>query len=167
MLEPQEDPQRRKMVLTAQIIVAALVAGCLSFLLIVVLIVPGKLGGWDLGPGQPLTLVALVVAFGILGARIIVPGVITAQMLRQLAQREPKEPDWKDLFGIYQTTLIIKAAMLEGATFLLLIMHVVERSPWTLTLAVAFLLILLMHIPTSLRVDDWIERQSLAVKEMQ
>ena len=78
-------------------------------------------GTW--GTGQPLTLVALVVAFGILGARIIVPGVITAQMLRQLARREPKEPDWKDLFGVYQTTLIIKAAMLEGATFLLLIMH--------------------------------------------
>ena len=105
-------------------------------------------------------------AFGILAARIIVPGVITAQMLRQLARRESKEPDWKDLFGVYQTTLIIKAAMLEGATFLLLIMHMLEHSPWTLALAVVFLLLLLMHMPTPRRVDDWIERQSVAVKEM-
>ena len=167
MFDPQADPERRKMVLASQIIVAALVAGCLFFLLIVVLVVPGKLGSWDLGLGKPMTCVALVVAFGLLAARIIVPGAITAQLLRQLARREPKEPDWKDLFGVYQQTLIIKAAMLEGATFLLLVMHMLERSPWTLALAVVFLLILLMHIPTRPRVDDWIERQSLAVREMQ
>ena len=166
MLDPQVDPERRKMVLTSQIIVAALFAGCLFFLLTVFLIVPGKLGGWDLGLGQPMTCVALVVAFSILATRIIVPGVITTQMLRQLAQREPKEPDWKDLFGVYQTTLIIKAAMLEGATFPLLIMHMLEHSPWTLALAAVFLLLLLMHMPTPLRVDDWIERQSAAVKEI-
>jgi hypothetical protein len=127
---------------------------------------PGKLGSWDLGLGKPMTCAALVVAFGLLAARIIVPGVITGQTLRQLARRESKEPDWKDLFGVYQTTLIIKPAMLEEATFLLLVMHMLERSPWTLALAVVFLLILLMQMPTPLRVDDWIERQSLAVKEM-
>jgi protein-S-isoprenylcysteine O-methyltransferase Ste14 len=167
MFDPQADPERRKMVLTSQIIVAALVAGCLFFLLIVLLIGPGKLGSWDLGLGQPMTVVGLVAAFGILAARIIVPGVITEQMLRQLARREAKKADWKDLFGVYQTTVIIKAAMLEGATLLLLVMHMLERSPWTLALAVVFLLMLLMHMPTPLRVDDWIERQSLAVKEMQ
>ena len=167
MLELQADPERRKMVLISQIIVAALFAGCLFFLLIVVLVVPGKLGSWELEPSKPMTLVALVVAFGILAMRIIVPGIITGQMLRQLPRRESKEPDWKDLFGVYQQTLIIKAAMLEGATFLLLVMHMLERSPWTLALAVVFLLILLMHIPTRPRVDDWIERQSLAVREMQ
>jgi hypothetical protein len=155
------------MVLTSQIIVAALIAGCLFFLLIVLLIVPGELGSWDLGLGKPMTCAALLVAFSILAARIIVPGVITAQVLRQLSRRETKEPDWKDLFAVYQTTLIIKAAMLEGATFLLLVTHMLERSPWTLALAVVFLLILLMHMPTPLRVDDWIERQSLAVREMQ
>ena len=128
---------------------------------------PGKLGNWDLGLNKPMTCVGLVVAFGILAARIIVPGVITTQMLRQLAQRQPKEPDWKDLFGVYQTTLIIKAAMLEGATFLLLITHMLEHSPWTLALAVVFLVLMLMHMPTPSQVDDWIERQSLAAKEMQ
>lgn len=166
MSNPEMTPERRKMVLTSQIIVAALFAGCLFFLLIVLLIVPGKLGSWDLGLGQPMTCVALVVAFGILAARIVVPGVITNQMLRQVAQRQPKEPDWKDLCGVYQTTLIIKAAMLEGATFLLMIMYMLEHSPWTLALAVVFLLLLLMHMPTPLRVDDWIERQSVSVREM-
>ncbi len=39
-----------------------------------------------------------------------------------------------------------------------------ERSPWTLVLAVVLLPILLLHIPTPRRVDDWIERQSLAIK---
>ena len=165
MFDSQPDPERRKMVLTLQIVVAALFAGCLFFLLIVLLIVPGKLGSWDLGPGQPMTLVALVMAFGILAARIIVPGIITTQMLRQLSQQKPEEPDWKDLFGVYQKTLIIKAAMVEGATFLLLVMHMPERSPWTLALAVVFLLMLLMHMPTPRRVNDWIEQQSLALEQ--
>jgi hypothetical protein len=166
MLDPQADPERRKMVLTSQIIVAALFAGCLFFVLIVLLIVPGKLGNWDLGLSKPMTCAALVGAFGILAARIIIPGVITVQMLRQLARREPKEPDWKDLFGVYQTTLIIKAVLLEPATFLLLVMYMAEHSSWTLALAVVLLLILLMHMPTLFRVDDWIDRQSLVVKEM-
>lgn len=167
MLEPQTDPERRKLVLTSQIIVAALFAGCLFFLLIVVLILPGKLGNWDLGLNKPMTCTGLVVAFSILAARIIVPGIITAQMLRQLAGRESKEPDWKDLFGVYQTTLIIKAAMLEGATFLLVILYLPEHSPWTLILAVVFLVLMLTHMPTPSRVDDWIERQALAAREMQ
>lgn len=166
MLDPQTDPERRKMVLTSQIIVAALFAGCLFCLLIVLLILPGKLGNWHLGLDKPMTSVGLVAAFGILAARIILPGVITAQMLRQLAGRKSKEPDWKDLFGVYQTTLIIKVAMLEGATFLLVIVYMIEHSPWTLTLAVVFLLLLLMHMPTPLRVDDGIERQSVTVNEM-
>ena len=165
MLETQGDPERRKMVLTSQIIVAALAAGCLFLLLIVLLMVPGTLGSWDLGLGKPLTLIALLAAFGILGARIVVPGVIAAQMLRQLARRGAKEPEWKNLFAVYQTTLIIKAAMLEGAIFLLLVMHMLERSPWTLVLAMVLLLVLLMHVPTSLRVDDWIQRQSLALEQ--
>ncbi|MGA2258787.1 MAG: hypothetical protein ABSG53_29320 [Thermoguttaceae bacterium] len=167
MLDPQVDPERRKMVLTSQIIVAALFAGCLFFMLIVVLILPGKLGNWDLGLNKPMTCAGLVVALSILAARIIVPGMITTQMLRSLARRESKEPDWKDLFGVYQTTLIIKAAMLEGATFLLLIMHMLEHSPWTLALAVVFLALMLLHMPASSRVDDWIEQQSLVVREGQ
>ena len=167
MLDPQADPERRKMILTSQIIVAALFAGCLFFLLNVLLIMPGKLGGWNLGLDQPMTCVALVVAFGILAARIIVAGVVTAQMLRQLARRVSKEPDWKDLFGVYQTTLIVKAAMLEGATFLLLIMYMLEHSPWTLAVVVVFLLLILMQMPTPLGVEDWIDRQLVAVREMQ
>ena len=167
MFNPEMTPERRKMVLTLQIIVAALFAGCLSFLLIVLLAVPGKIGGWELGlDKQPMTVVALVMAFGILAMRIIVPGVIAVQMLRPLFQRESNDPAWEDLFRVYQTTLIIKAAMLEGAVFLLLVMHMVERSPWTLALAVVFLAMLLLHIPTPQRVDEWIERQSLAGKEL-
>ena len=166
MLDTQVDPERRKVVLTAQIIVAALFAGCLFFMLIVLVIGRGQFSSAELGLNkQPMTLIGLVVAFGILAVRLVLPGVVTTQMLRQLAPRESKEPDWKDLFGVYQTTLIIKAAMVEGAIFLLLVMHMIERSPWTLALAVAFLVILLLHMPTVPRVDDWIERQSLAIRE--
>ena len=71
MSDTQTDPERRQMVLTSQIIVGALVAGCLFFLLIVLAVAPGKFGGWEVGPEKPLTLVGLVAAFGMLGARVI------------------------------------------------------------------------------------------------
>jgi hypothetical protein len=163
MFDPQADAEQRKALVASQIIVAALFVGCLFFLLIVLLIVPSKLGGWELGPGRPLSLAALVMAFGILGARAIVPGVATAQMLRRFASQESGAPEWKGLFGVYQATLIIKVAMLEGVVFMLLIAHMVERSPWTLSAAVVLLTLLLLHMPTPRRVDDWIERQAIAV----
>jgi len=165
MFDPQADPERSKMILGAQIIVAALVVGCLFFLLTVLLIVPGKPGGWELRADRPLTLIALAVALGTLAARIIVPGVVAAQMLRQLARQKPEGPDWKALFGVYQATLILKAAILEGAIFLLVIAYMVEHSRWTLALAAAFLLLLLMHMPTPGRVDNWIAGKSPAERE--
>jgi len=152
------------MVLTSQIIVGALVAGCFFFMLIVLLIGRGDFGSWELALNKPLTLVGIVAAFAILSARIVVPGVITAQMLRQLAERE-QQPEWRDLFGVYQTMLIIKAAMIEGSIFLLLVMHMTEHSRWTLALAVVLLVILLAHMPTVRRVDEWIERQTRAIQE--
>jgi hypothetical protein len=161
MFDPQANPERRKMVLTTQIIVVALVAGCLFFLLIVLIIVPGKLGTWELRPNQqPMTVFALVVASSLLAMRIVVPRMITAQMLRPLFRQESAAPCWNDVFRVYQTTLIIKAAMIEGAIFLLLTTHMIERSPWSLAVAVIFVAILLLHMPTPQRVDNWIERQS-------
>lgn len=158
MFDLQADPERRQMVLASQIIVAALFAGCLFFLLIVVLIVPGKLGNWQLGPSKLMTLVSLVAAFGVLVARIVVPAAVTAQMLGRLARPGAEGPGWRELFGVYQATLIVKVALLEGAIFFLLVAHMTERSPWTLALAVVLLLMVLMHMPTPSRVDHWIER---------
>jgi hypothetical protein len=167
MLDSQADPQRRQMILGSQIIVAALVAGCVFFLLIVLLIVPGKLGSGDLGPSKPLSSLALIASFFLLAARVVVPRIIAAQMLRRFTPQRAPETGWTSLFGVYQTSLIVKVAMLEGATFLLLITHMIERSPWTLALAVALLLIILMHMPTPRRVDDWIQRRLRAIEERQ
>ena len=159
-------PEQRKMVLISQIVVASLVAGCLFFLLVVVFVGRDKLGTWELRPNQqPMTVLALVVAVSLLAMRIIVPRIITGQMLRALFQRESADPSWKDVFCVYQTTLIIKAAMIEGAIFLLLVMHLIEHSPWSLAAAVVFLAILLLHMPTPQRADNWIERQSQKQRE--
>ena len=158
--------EQRKLVWISQIIVANLIAGCLLFLLIVVFAVQGQLGAWELRPNQqPMTVLALIVAFIMLAIWTIVPRIITAQLLRSLFQRESAAPSWKDVFRVYQTTLIVKAAMIEGAIFLLLVMHMIERSSWSLAAAVVFLAILLLHMPTPQRVDNWIERQSQKQRE--
>ena len=42
-----------------------------------------------------MTMTALVMAFGILAMRIVVPGLVAAQMLRPLFRPESREPGWK------------------------------------------------------------------------
>jgi hypothetical protein len=166
MQDSQVDPERRKMVLVAQIIVAALVAGCLFFMLIVLVAGRGHFSSAELGlDKQPLTTIGLIAALVVVAARLVVPRVVTGQMLQQLSRRDSKEPEWNDLFSVYQTILIIKAALVEGVIFLLLVVHMIEHSPWSLALAVAFMAVLLLHVPSASRVDEWIERQSMAIRE--
>jgi len=70
------------------------------------------------------------------------------------------------LAPIYQTQLIIGAAMLEGAAFFATIAYMfatiaymVERNPLALATAIALLGALVARFPTSDRVNAWLDRQ--------
>jgi hypothetical protein len=54
---------------------------------------------------------------------------------------------------------------LEGAVFLLLIAHLVERSPVSLILAVVLIVALARHIPTRAGVESWMEDQQRLIRE--
>jgi hypothetical protein len=177
----QEQVSKRVWVL--QVIVAALVAGCVFFLA-VTLIVPGP-GAERAGEGRPLQVTWIALAFlaVMLVARCVFPTIVVRKGRRQIARgtfslpqtREaplqgPREEleqmgDAGPLFMLYQTKTIIGAAMIEGITFFMLIAYLVERQAVVLGIAVALILAIAAHMPTRTAVIHWIEDQLRFVEE--
>ncbi|MCA9068092.1 MAG: hypothetical protein KDA84_04180 [Planctomycetaceae bacterium] len=61
----------------------------------------------------------------------------------------------------YQVELIIKLALLEGATFFNIIAYQMERQWWTLAIVVLLLVLIAAKFPTISVIQQWIERQTL------
>jgi hypothetical protein len=155
-----------KFTLTLQVFVAALVAGHLFFLAIVLLVV----GVANHPPGL-FTAMAAALTCAILIARAVVPRVLVAAARRQIlagtfrvsgggrGQRVAAGDDAHCLLAVFQQKTIVGAAMLEGCAFFATIAYHVEGSLPSLGLAVALLLGVAAHFPTQARVTDWVGRQ--------
>lgn len=159
-----------------QIIVGAMAFGCAVFLGVAALAV-------DLpAPSGPpvLTYVALGLGAMTVAARLAVPGLIARAGRRTMLLHEragkgdggPAEPDSSErgtpppaLVRLFFTHVIVCAAMLEGAGFLLVIGYMIERSPVALAAAVGAVLLLGAHVPTESSAARWIENQSRRMEE--
>jgi hypothetical protein len=124
-----------------QIIVAALVAGCVF----------------------PTIVVRK-------GRRQIARGTFSLPQNRDAPLQGPREEldqmgDAGRLFLLYQTKTIIGAAMIEGITFFMLIAYLAERQAVALGIAVALILAVAAHMPTRTGVIHWIEDQLRFVEE--
>jgi len=165
------------LVRTLQIIVVALATGCLFFFAIALLAAGGPIG---FGEIPPVTAIALAVAAVIVGARCVIPGVFVAQARRKIREgtwsfpkpgaNMPSDPDNPktiiySLAQVFMTRTIIGAAMLEGATFFLIITYLVARSPWSLIAALALIIALFAHFPTPSRVSSWVQDQMKLLDE--
>jgi hypothetical protein len=84
-----------------------------------------------------------------------------ARIAAQQSEADLTEP----LCGLYQTSMIIGDAFLEGAAFYFLIAYLVEGSPIALAGAGFFLIMLLFQFPTRTKVEAWIERQRGLIEE--
>ena len=183
MLEPACREEIARRVRTSQIIVGALVAGPLVFLVIVfVVIQQGFAGVPETAP--ILTYIALAFAFSAVLARLIVPNLIVAQSRRNIIQGTWQMPvsahsqsgysqtvqedfarfieqtgDAGRLLFVFQTRTIVAGAVLEGAAFFALITYMIERSPLALIVAVLLILGVALHFPTRSGVIRWIEDQ--------
>jgi hypothetical protein len=73
----------------------------------------------------------------------------------------------EQLCGLYQTSLIIGDALLEGAAFYFLVAYLVEGQLLALIVAGFFLVILILQFPTRSRVERWIERQQELISQEQ
>ena len=158
-----------------QILVAALTAGCLCFL-VVALAVFG-------GPKDPsempvVTYICSAIAVCLVLARFIVPAIFVAQARRKIrlgtwtSPVQHVEADWAKqnddigkLTQVLVSQTIIAAAIIEGAVFLLLLAYFMEQSPLSLVLAVLLIVALAAQIPTAARLESWLEEQMRLLDE--
>ena len=164
-------------VLTMQIIVFALTMGLLFFLAIVCFLTWGSMRGSP--DAMPLlTFIGLGLAATLIAIRWIVLQVMTAgarhAILRGMSDsgRSGSSSDLPDhaagqLLALYQTRMIVGAALLEGPAFFLLITYMLEHSPWSLLAAIVMILGVAAHFPTQDRVGGWVERQMSVLQEEQ
>jgi hypothetical protein len=73
--------------------------------------------------------------------------------------------DTGSLAQLYQTQLIVGAAMLEGAAFFAGIAFMLERNPIAAAVALVLLAVLAARFPTRDRVAGWLDRQLELIKE--
>lgn len=166
MLSEVQHNQLTPPVRSMQIIVGALALGIINFLLIVVFVIrPQALGG---PAGETLlTYLSLGVAAVAVAASFIVPMVLGGSMRNSLPDSSTAsntaaakgDANILPLVQVYQTLLIIKCAILEGAAFFCLIAHMIERQTITLAIAGVLLLVLLAQFPLRSRVEAWIESE--------
>jgi hypothetical protein len=158
---------------TLQIIIAALAFGCFMFL--IVALVEGIDGNNAAGQSF-LTYLGLAAAVTALILRIFIPGIIVSQGRSAINQKMPSTSQAPSelpinrkieqenemasaLMGLFITKTIVAGALLEGATFFLLIIFMVERSPLTVLVAVGMMILLVGQIPAVGRTTIWVENQ--------
>jgi len=170
-----------KHVRVLQIIVGALVAGCVFFLVIV--LVTGGTAPGNVGNECPLIIsyVALALLVAAIAARGIVPVVVvrvgrrniaqgtfssTQASARDESQQSPSpERDAAMLLTLFQAKTIVGAALIEGVTFFMLIAYMIERYAPVLAAAVVLILVIAAHTPTRSGVIHWVEDQLRLVDE--
>ena len=171
MLDEKSRQQIAPAVRTAQIILGALAAGVLTFAVLVLVVFKGE-------PQANNTLTTVAVAFGVvdLVLSFLVPSLVAANARRRIAdgtwqasQNQGPLPDTDagKLAMVYQTKMIIGAALLEGGCFLALYAYMSEGHWPGLTVAALLLICLLAHFPTSDRMETWIDEQLRRNREEQ
>ena len=162
-----------KAVRTGQIIVGALVGGCLFFLFILLVLAPTGMAGGNRDP--LITWIAL--GFGALTVvlRLIVPGLVVSRTLGAIArgtyqlglgQGRPvpnferfieRTGDAGLLWTVYLTRTIVAGALLEGGAFFLLISYLLEGQLLALGAAIFLIVGIALLMPTRNSVIHWIE----------
>jgi hypothetical protein len=170
MLSEPQCEYLRKNLPTTQIIIGALAAGVFTFI--------GRLPFFaaprgDRGPDEPLLLVYIGwgrgLAVAVFFAWAIVPRLIAGHMRQAIADGQPLETevgDVRPLVNMYQTRLIIGAAILEGAAFFNVVAYMLEHQPISLVVAGLLALTLLAQIPTFGRLRNWAEDDLATIKQL-
>ena len=161
MLTDAQRDELRPPVRTAQIIVAALVLGVLNFAAVAVFIVTTQKQG---AQNQAfITYVALARRCAVV-AVVIVPAVMIGPLRRSFAGGREGRPSVPP--QAFQTLLIIRAAILEGAIFFCLVGYLLEGQTIVLVAAGILLVLLMAQFPTMSRMTAWIENELLVAEQI-
>jgi hypothetical protein len=165
MSSPIDDTVFRQRVRVMQIILLALVGGCLIFMIIAVIIRQG--GGMNPLARDPIiTYIALAFGVIVLVNSFILSKVMTSKGRLRIIESPKTDPatgtihdETTDLYDLYQTRMIVTAAPREGGAFFLLIAYLIEGNIWSLLGAGLMVIILLAMFPTVTTVNRWVEEQ--------
>jgi uncharacterized membrane protein YqjE len=171
MLTNEEREHIGRMTQVMQIIVGALAFGVMSFLCVVLFAIPAA------APGERL-LTYLSALFGFLApaAAMFIPRLIESKQSEAIAAQRsgaanaPNIPESlrevATLVGGYQTRLIIRCALIEGAAFFAIVAFMIERQLLSLVVAGALLLALLSCFPTRSKVEDAVENERREIEQL-
>ncbi len=152
-------PKFDALVRTMQIIAAALMAGVLLFLGVVLVSTQGHVFSTKAPP--LISGIAGGFAFLMIVNHFVIPGILTRTQLRLAAERkllqQDEEAKNQRVVAIYQTQLIIGLALLEGAAFFNLIALMIGKSIFSLGVVVLLLCLMLMKFPTRNRISFWVQ----------
>jgi hypothetical protein len=164
------EPSIQAILRTSQIIAAALCLGVLFFLGIALYIVNVVHQGQGMAPAGDGAILAYMSA-GFLAIMLLpallVPRLISRDGVAKIARGEWEPPaqgpastsDSGKLMGVRQTAVIIRMAMLEGASFFGGIAYLTQGHPVALGVMIAGLVLLMMQFPTQGRVQSWLNEQ--------
>jgi hypothetical protein len=163
-----------------QIIVGALLLGLVSFLVVILAVVPAPKPPAPLAPGEGggpteplpvLTVTAYTFAVILVPLSLVVPKLLSDAQRSKIAagNRSPDAPgpadDVSRLALVYQARKIVGAAMTEGAAFLALVAYMIERNSVALGLSLALIVCVALRFPTRAAVASWIDGQLELIRQ--
>ena len=164
---------------TLQIVVGAMAAGVLTFLVVALVINSGRAVQ---PPEMPmLTYLAIAAAPAAILLATLFPGIVLRSHREAVLQGGQISPPTDSVstaqvvaasesiqtfFSGYQMAHIIRSAILEGAAFFATATYLLEGLWWSLVVAVVLLLYILAGFPTRSRAEDAVERERRAVEEL-
>jgi hypothetical protein len=168
MSTANEPPDLSRRILTMQIIAGVLAMGAIIFMVIALIIL-----GTGNGPPPParplLTSIGVGFTFVELLVFAIVPGRMVTGGRKGIAQGKSSYGFATDevgcLAGLYQSTMIVGLALLEGVAFFLLIAYLIEGELLSLVIAGFLLALMVLQFPQRSRVESWIEKQQEKLSE--
>jgi hypothetical protein len=136
----------------------------MSFLGVVLLVIPPPA---PLPGERLLTYLSALVGFLAPVAATFVPRLIDVKQSEQVASQVPAAlREIAGLVGKFQTRLIIRCALIEGAAFFAIVAYMIERQVLSLVVAGALLLALLSCFPTRSKVEETVEGERREIKEL-
>ena len=120
---------------------------------------------WDRLDYELSMLVLMALFFGLmmLGLSFLAPAILGSSSVKELAGRYAESEDLTDnsslvdkLFGVFQTNLVIRFALIEAVLLLNLLVFMLEKNPLNLVVVGLGLLMMLGFFPFSSRVTSWI-----------
>ena len=138
---------------TMKIIALALILGVVAFSGVAIVLGWGKPANGNIVSLLGLGLVAVeMVPF------FLVPAVVGASRIGTRADTTVDQAA-QHLCGLYQTRMIVRYALIEGACFLNLIAYLTERNTWSLLVIGSLLTAMIFIFPTETRLRHWVEAQ--------